>query len=321
MKSKTIVFVVVMLSLIGLIGWGIVLHDSSAIPSVVRDVSDSTSEKLVVTASFYPLFFFASNIGGEWAEVSSVVPAGAEPHEYEPTPGERARIERSSLLILNGGGLEPWGRDVETALNKKGAVTVIAGEGLLTRAAEEQEDESKTGSALDSHGWLSPPLAEKMADRILAGFLVADPKHADSYRQNTAVLKQSLTDLDATYRAGLSDCKTRNIVTSHAAFGYLADAYGLTQISIAGISPEEEPSPSTLAEIADFAKTHQVSYIFFESLVSTKLAETIASEVGAKTLTLDPIEGLSDEDTAAGESYLTVMQNNLDHLRMALSCR
>lgn len=324
MKSKIVASVVAVFAIIGVIGWGVFSRDFSAVPSVVRDASDPASKKLAVTASFYTFFFFASRIGGEWSNVSIVVPSGAEPHEYEPTPGERARIEKSDLLILNGGGLEPWGNDVRTMLEKRGVVTVVAGEMFMTRSAESEDGggtPSENAAALDPHVWLSPPLAEKIVDRILDGFIAADPGHAEEYRQNAAALKQSLVTLDREYRDGLSDCKTRNIVTSHAAFGYLADTYGLTQISIAGISPEEEPSPSSLAKIADFAKTNRVSYIFFESLVSPKLAETIANEVGAKTLTLDPIEGLADEQAALGEDYLSIMQQNLDHLRIALQCK
>lgn len=319
--KQTLVVSVLTLAIIGIIGWGILSRDSSAIPSILRDDSHLTSDKRIVTTSFYPLFFFASEVGGDEADISNVVPSGAEPHEYEPTPGERARIEKSDLLILNGGGLEPWGDDVREALEKKGVLTVVAGEGLMTRAMEDEEGKLGSTGVVDPHVWLSPLFAEKMVDRILSGFLSIDPEHADLYRQNAAVLKKSLADLDAEYRKGLSNCKTQSIVTSHAAFGYLADTYGLTQVSIAGISPEEEPSPSALAEIADFAKTHEVSYIFFESLVSPKLAETIASEVGAKTLTLNPIEGLTDEEIAAGENYLTIMQQNLNHLRIALQCQ
>ncbi len=134
------------------------------------------------------------------------------------------------------------------------------------------------------------------------------------------MLNQKLDQLDKTYAEGLKTCKQKDIITSHAAFGYLATRYGLNQVAISGISPDEEPSSQQLAEVAKFAKENDVKYIFFESLVSPKLSETIAHEIGAKTLVLDPLEGISDDDIKQGKNYFTVMENNLKNLQKALQC-
>ncbi len=287
--------------------------------SVDSNVSSSAhlenSAKLAVVTSFYPLYFFAERIGGDKAEVVNIVPAGAEPHDYEPTAKDVARMEESRLIILNGGGLEAWGDRIAKNTNAGNATIVVAGEGLLTRETEE------SGAATtDPHIWIDPVLAKKMAEKIASGFEAVDPGNAAFYRENADRLLEELNDLDAAYRKGLQVCATRNIITSHSAFGYLAAEYGLNQVSIAGLSPDAEPSSAELARIAQFAKTNAVRYIFFESLASPKLSQTIATEVGAKTLVLNPLEGLSDEELARGEDYFSVMRDNLVNLQTALQC-
>jgi zinc transport system substrate-binding protein len=270
---------------------------------------------LSVVASFYPLFFMAQQIGGDKAEVVNIVPAGAEPHDYEPTAQDMIRLENSRLIILNGGGLEAWSSNLEQNIDPRKTVIVVAGNGLVTRSLT---DNGQTG--LDPHIWLDPPLAEKMVANILQGFIQADPSNQAYYQANAASLQVRLAALDASYRQGLSHCQRQDIITSHAAFGYLATTYGLTQIPIAGLSPDAEPSPQQLADIVKFAKLNQVKYIFFESLASPKLAQTIAAELGAQTLVLNPLEGLTDQELAQGENYLTVMQANLKNLETALIC-
>lgn len=274
------------------------------------------SNKLHVAASFYPLYFFSSQIGGERARVINITPAGAEPHDYEPTAQDIAQIERSKLLILNGGGFEAWGDSIKQNLNAGNTLILTVGEGLTHLQAKEERE-----STTDPHIWLSPPLAEEIVDRITQGFLKVDPVNRDYYRSNAASLKSDLAELDKEFRVGLRRCSEKNIVTSHAAFGYLASDYGLHQVPIAGLSPDAEPSPRQLADIIKFARRNKIQYIFFESLVSPKLSETIAREVGAKTLVLNPIEGLSDKEVSQGKTYFSEMRNNLANLRTALQCK
>lgn len=272
------------------------------------------NNKIQVAASFYPLYFFASQIGGDKADVSNLTPAGIEPHDYEPTTQDLARIENSDLLILNG-GVEPWGDKIKGNLQGTTVKLVIAGEGLLTKQLTEGGETRQ-----DPHVWLDPKLAKKEVENITKGFIADDPAHADYYQTNEQVLNNKLDELDAAYTKGLATCQSRDIITSHAAFSYLADAYGLKQVAIAGLSPDTEPSAQQLTTIANFAKKYKVKYIFFEELVSPKFADTIAREIGAKTLVLDPLEGISDDRIKQGENYFTIMEKNLKNLQKALSC-
>jgi zinc transport system substrate-binding protein len=272
--------------------------------------------KMLVSASFYPMYYFASEIGRDKVEVLNVTPAGSEPHDYEPTPKDIANIEKGKLLILNGGGLEPWGDAIKDNLKNSRVVIVTSGEDLISRNVDEEGKTIK-----DPHVWLDPLLAKKEVEKILTGFVSADPNNKDFYQNNANDLLAKLDTLDGEYRQGLASCQKAEIFTSHAAFGYLAAQYHLNQVAISGISPDEEPSAQKLSEIANLAKEQNIKYIFFESLVSPKLSETIANEVGAKTLILDPIEGIANSEISKGETYFTKMEANLANLRIALECK
>ena len=198
--------------------------------------------------------------------------------------------------------------------NRTTVITV--GQDLMTQNVVEDGT-----SIIDPHTWLAPPLAEKMADKILAGFVSIDPANEAYYQANETQLKADLASLDSEYKQGLASCASKNIVTSHAAFGYLATVYGLNQVPISGVSPDAEPSPKQLADVADFVKKNGVKYIFFESLVSPKLSETIARETGAQTMVLDPIEGIAPGDLAKGIDYMGVMRSNLKNLQTVLQCK
>ncbi len=274
------------------------------------------SEKMTVAASFYPLYFFSSQIGGDKANVTNITPAGAEPHDYEPTSQDMVTISNSDLLVLNGGGLEAWGDKIMKNSSSREPLIIVAGKDLTDQKVVEDGE-----NITDPHIWLSPELAEKIVDKITDGFIGADPKNKDLYLANANTLKNKLSVLDADYRTGLQDCASRNIITSHSAFGYLATTYGFNQVSITGLSPDAEPSPKQLIDIAKFAKENKIKYIFFESLVSPKLSETVANEIGAQTMVLNPIEGLTNEEIKEGKDYLTEMQKNLASLRIALECK
>ena len=280
------------------------------------DKSTPPSNKISVVASFYPLYYFSEQIGGNKADVVNITPSGAEPHDYEPTGTDMVKIANSRLLILNGGGLEAWGSNVQKNIDSKRTLVVTAGDGLANQTVTEDNQD-----IIDPHVWLSPLLAKKMVDKIAQGFITVDPNNSLYYQTNADVLKTQLDKLDADYQMGLQNCLQKDIVTSHAAFGYLATAYGLNQVSIAGLSPDAEPSPKQLADIAIFAKNKKIDYIFFESLVSPKLSQTIAQEIGAKTMVLNPIEGMTVDDLNQGKNYFTEMEKNLTNLKIALQCQ
>jgi len=306
MNKKYITGLILGIACIGLLTL-IIKHKNSVLVS---------SDKIQVTASFYPLYYFASQIGGDKINVTNVTPAGAEPHDYEPTPIDVATIENSKLLILQGTGLEAWGDDIKKNLDPNHTIVVTVGQELMTQKVVEDG-----ATITDPHTWLSPPLASVMADKILAGFITVDPTNTTYYQANEAKLKNDLATLDTEYKNALVNCASKDIVTSHAAFGYLSTTYGLHQVPISGLSPDAEPSPKQLADVADFVKKNKVQYIFFESLVSPKLSETIARETGTKTMVLDPIEGITQEDLAKGDNYFTVMRRNLKNLETVLQCK
>lgn len=278
-------------------------------------VGQNNSKKIQVAASFYPLYFFASEIGGDHAEVKNITPAGSEPHDYDPTTSDIARIEKSNMLVLNGGTIEAWGDKIKENLKGTNVEIVTAGNSLLTQPLIE-----KDRTFPDPHIWLSPKLAKKEVNNITEGYVKTDPDNASYYLANEKSLDDKLDLLDQEYKQGLSNCKQKDIITSHAAFGYLAGAYGLNQVPISGLSPDSEPSSQQLVEVVKFAKAHSVKYIFFESLVSPKLSETIAREVGVKTLVLDPLEGLTDDEIKQGRNYFSVMDENLKNLELSLQC-
>lgn len=269
---------------------------------------------LSIAASIYPLAFFAEEIGGDKIEVTTITPSGIEPHEYDPTTQDIGTIQQSDILLLNG-GVESWGDKIITNLQGTQVTTLVIGDGLLTENWEEDGEIQK-----DPHIWLDPNLAKKEVAKITQAIIAKDADNTPYYQQNAKQLESRLNDLDAKYRNGLANCQKKEIITSHAAFGYLAKAYGLKQVAIAGLSTEVEPSAQQLTEVAKFAQQNGIKYIFFESLVSPKLSETLAQEVGAKTLVLDPIEGIPQDERAQGENYFTVMENNLKNLQIALEC-
>lgn len=300
--------------IISIAGFALLALVFLVITRLPRNQTSSTQVK--ITTSFYPMYFFTKSIVGDQADVYNITPAGAEPHDYELTTGDQARIYDSALLVLNGGMLEPWGGNITNNLLGTPTKVVSVGDPFANGTLSENGTVGR-----DPHVWLDPVLAQKEVAAITDAIKQVDPNNSNSYQSNAQALEEKLSALDEEYRTGLSSCKQKNIVTSHAAFGYLAKEYGLTQVSVAGLSPDAEPSAESLASVADFARKNNIKYIFFESLVSPKLAQTVAREVGAQTMVLNPIEGLTDTEIAAGKNYLTEMEANLKNLKIALQCQ
>lgn len=266
------------------------------------------SERISVVATIYPLAEFARQVGSELVDVQTLTPAGVEPHEFEPTPRAIAGVYEADVFLINGGGVDAWATTVASSAEQAGVQTIE----MSTVVGEEAE--------IDEHYWLSPARVHMEVEVIRDALMEIDPEHANTYNENAERFISELETLDTEYKIGLASCEIDAIVTSHAAFGYLSHDYGFEQIPITGISPEEEPSAGTLAEIAETAKRQGVTYIFFETLVSPELAETLAEEIGAQTLVLNPLEGLTEEEMAAGKNYLSIMRENLVNLRTAMVC-
>lgn len=322
MKYKWIVLVLVIVSA----GWYFILNNYSSGRNGQAENFPS-EKKIQVITSFYPLYFFAQRIGGDRISLSAIIPPGVEPHDYELTPRDVAEIENSDLVVVNGAGFEPWFEKIRGDLDSKKINYTVLSEGidLLEGAGHEEEgaveEESHADDRLyDPHIWLSPIIAQDMVRKITQGLVKSDSENESYYKANEKKLLGDLSLLNQDFQKGLSACQKRDFVTSHAAFAYIAKQYNLNQVSISGISPEQEPSAQKLAEVSDFVKKNDIEYIFFETLVNPRLSTTIANETGAQTLVLDPLEGLSDDDISAGKNYLTVMRNNLKNLQTALQC-
>jgi len=278
--------------------------------------------KPTVVASFYPLYEFTRQVAGDLAEVTSLVPPGVEPHDWEPAPQDVARLEKARVFVYNGAGFEPWADKLLANLGGKGPVVVVATQGIDLLGADlpGHGHERDAATRQDPHAWLDPVLAQKQVESIRAALAQADPENAQRYAANAKAFSERLAAVGDHYERGLAQCARREIVVSHASFAYPAKRYRLTQVPVMGLSPDSEPSPAQLAQIVRFARRHKVTVIFFETLVSPKLAETLAREVGAQTLVLNPIEGLTKDDQAAGKGYIELMEDNLKNLRTALGC-
>lgn len=298
-----------------------------------------TDGRVEVLASFYPLQMIAQEVGGDRVTIGSLTPPGAEPHDVELSPAQVASVGASQLVVYLS-GFQPA---VDDAVDQAGPAHVVDAadvadlvatgtghsedEHAQDEHAEEpaQEDEHTEEPAqedahdhgdLDPHFWLDPTRVPPVADAVADALTEIDPEGADTYRANAEALAERLTALDAELTSGLATCERRVFVTSHDAFGYLAARYDLEQVGISGVDPETEPSPARLREVGDLVRSEGVTTVFFETLASPKVAQTLAADLGVETAVLDPLEGLQDDSA----DYFSVSRDNLDALRMALSC-
>jgi zinc transport system substrate-binding protein len=265
--------------------------------------------RLLVVTAFYPLQFLSQRIGGPAVTVTNLTKPGAEPHDVELNPRQVAKIADAGVAVRLS-GFQPAvdaAVDQEAAERSFDAGSVVE---LLPLSGEAEH-----GHGTDPHVWLDPVRFAAIADRLGERLGAADPAHAADYTARAAALHAELDGLNDEFARALADCPRRELVTSHTAFNYLAHRYGLTQVGISGVTPEDEPSPRRLARVAAEARRTGTTTIFFETLVSPKVADTIAREVGARTAVLDPLEGPSE----AGD-YFTVMRGNLAALTTALGC-
>lgn len=270
-----------------------------------------------VAAAFYPLEYVARRVGGDGVTVTSLTKPGAEPHDLELSPKDVAAVTDAELVVYLAQFQPAVDETVKSKPDRALDVTAAA-RADLTSAAGAEGHEDDHGDEHDPHFWLDPMRLADVADAVAARLTQADASRAASFSANAATLRADLTALDAEFRAGLTSCASRRIVTTHTAFGYLAAAYGLTQIGVSGIDPEAEPKPADIARVQDVVRKEKVTTVFFEPLVSRGVADTIARETGAKTALLDPLEGINDQ--SQGSDYLAVMRSNLTALRSALGC-
>ena len=264
-------------------------------------------DRIDVVAAFYPLAEAVRQVGGNRVDVTDLTPAGAEPHDLELDTDDVDAILDADLAVVLGEGFQPA---VEDAADQRDGPTLR----VLDQVDRGRRDD-------DPHVWLDPVRYRRLVAVVADALADVDPDHARAYRRNAARFAAELRDLDADLAAGLSDCRSRTILTAHDAFGWLAARYDLEQHGVAGLEPDAEPDPDRLAELADLAEREGVTTVFTEALVSPRVARTLAREAGGlRTAVLDPLEGLDDERIDAGDDYLSVMRDNLAQLRKALGC-
>jgi zinc transport system substrate-binding protein len=287
--------------------------------------ADGNTDKFDVVASFYPMAFLAERIGGTHVHVTSLTQPGQEPHDLEISARQTARLQESdAVLYLKN--LQP---SVDDAVAQSEVKTKIDAASLTSleehgnevggHAAAHDDSHGEESGGEDPHIWLDPVRYAQVAKGVGAAFEKADPDHAADYRKNTAALVKQLDDLDTRFKNGLANTESKVFITTHAAFGYLAERYGLTEEAINGLDPESEPSAARVKELETMAKADGVTTVFYETLVSDKTAKTIASDSGLKTDVLDPIEGITAR--SRGKDYFSVQEANLQALRTALGAK
>ncbi len=266
--------------------------------------------KIAVVTTIYPMYDFVTKIGGEQVEVINLVPAGIEPHDFELSTGDMVLLQSAELLVYNGAGMEHFMDKTLNALSDGDLVVCEAAKEIAPLVAEDGD--------MDPHTWLSIENAKLECREICTALSELDPEHTDYYQQNLEAYLTELDSLQDKYETQLSTCSKDIIVVAHEAFGYLCKEQNLRQEAIEGLLADSEPDSARMGEIIDICKEEKVTVIFFEELVSPKVAQTIAEETGASTMILNPIEGITSEQEAAGADYITLMEENLDALLTAL---
>ncbi|GGV37035.1 zinc ABC transporter substrate-binding protein [Streptomyces longisporoflavus] len=302
--------------------------------------ADKNDGKLNVTASFYPMQYLAQEIGGDHVSVDTLTKPGVEPHDLELSPRQTATLGESDVILYLK-GIQPA---VDDAIGQSGVKNTVDA-ATLTKLEKhgtgvghdhghegEKHAEDEHGHEEDEHGhdeegeagadphiWLDPVKYAEVAEGVGKALEKADPDHAAAYKKNTKALVEKLDALNTKFEGGLKDTKTKTFITTHSAFGYLAERYGLDQEGISGIDPESDPSPARIKELQDIAEEDKVSTVFFETLASDKTAKTLANDAGLKTDVLDPLEGITDK--SKGDDYIGVMESNLAALQKALGAK
>ncbi|HEX6263285.1 MAG TPA: zinc ABC transporter substrate-binding protein [Actinomycetota bacterium] len=263
---------------------------------------------VVIVAGFFPLAEAAEIAGGDRVHVENLTPAGSDPHDVELATDEVDTILDAELLLYLGGGFQPG---VEELAGRRDDISID-----LLRDV----DTLSEGGEVDPHVWLDPIRYASVVERIGRALAEVDREGADAYLANAEAHAEEIRALDARFERRLAACEHDLLVVSHAAFGYLADRYGLRQEAVSGISPESEPDPQRLAELIDLVRAEGVTTVFTETLASPEVARTLAREAGVRTALLNALEGLTPEEEAAGETYLSVMERNLETIAEGLGC-
>lgn len=282
-------------------------------------------EDLTIVTTFYPIYDFTKEIVGDEGNVKLLIPAGTEPHDFEPSAKERAEISDADVFVYNSSDMEFFVDSLKDSVDSKQTLMIEAAKGIdrLESQEADEHEESEEGHdhahEYDPHVWLDPVLAIKEV-RTIAGELGEKyPDKKEIFTKNADAYIKKLEALDQKYSEELKNATNRTFVTQHAAFAYLANQYNLEQVAISGVSPDQEPTPSRLAELKEFVKKNNIEVIYFEENASSKVAETLSNETGVKLEVLNPLESLTNEQIKAGENYISVMEKNLEALKESIN--
>ena len=282
-------------------------------------------EDLTIVTTFYPMYDFTKEIVGDEGNVKLLIPAGTEPHDFEPSAKERAEISDADVFVYNSSDMEFFVDSLKDSVDSKQTLMIEAAKGIdrLESQEADEHEESEEGHGhsheYDPHVWLDPVLAIKEVRTIAEELGEKYPDKKEIFTKNADAYIKKLEALDQKYSEELKNATNRTFVTQHAAFAYLANQYDLKQVAISGVSPDQEPTPSRLAELKEFVKKNNIKVIYFEENASSKVAETLSNETGVKLEVLNPLESLTNEQIKAGENYISVMEKNLEALKESIN--
>lgn len=318
-KSSTILPLSAVVVILAVFSFSCSSPQSSVTMIGVPAQGEQVNERVQLVTTLYPLEYFAERIGGDLVEVTNLVAPGVEAHDFEPAPSDMRVMGAADVIVYNGLGFEPWMDRALAGLSDGSRIVVEAGRDLAGLAASSGAGRATDGE-VDPHVWLDPTKAAKQAENIRDALIDADPDSQSVFEANAQIVIEELSRLDDEFKAGVSSCRLDTFVAAHAAFGHLANRYGLVQVPISGLSPESEPSPGALAELTRRVKETGVKYVLAESIGSQRLPETVAAETGAEVLVLHPLAALTPQQADGGDDFMSVMRENLQTLITALEC-
>lgn len=290
-----------------------------------KEESSTVSKRIKVIVTLFPIYDFVKNVGGQYVDVYLLLPAGAEAHSFEPSPEDIIKISKADVFIYTGKHLEPWAEKILKGIDKKSLIVVDCSQGIQLKKGIDSDNHDHGGHEhkVDPHIWLDFENAKKMVDNIVEAIIRADANHKEYYIKHSEVYKLKLTELDERFKKGLSSCKTRYFIHGgHYTFGYLAKRYGLRYISAyESFSPDAEPTAQRISMIIKTIKKYNTKYVFYEELISPKLAEMISRETGANLLKLHGAHNLTRDEWERGTTFISLMEQNLLNLRMGLQCQ
>jgi zinc transport system substrate-binding protein len=286
--------------------------------------TSSATDKLTVYTTIFPIEDLTKKIGGDFVEVKSTYPPGADSHTYEPSQKTMVDIAKSDLFIYNGAGMEGFADKVTDIVKNEKTKVIVASDGVdLLQATDnhdhEDENHNHEHGDVDPHVWFDPVAMQKVAENIKNGLVDAMPSQAETFNKNYEDVLAKLQKLDADYKEMVANAKHKEVLVSHAAYSYYESRYGIKQIAVTGLSASQEPSQKQLAEIVKVAKEHNLNTILFETFATPKVAEVVKNEVGADSLTLNHVATISEEDAKNNEDYFSLMYENLETLKTAMN--